>query len=107
MCFLGVGKGTFAKLISKLGINKKAILHISLGDILRKFDICDTKAGLNSVEYSTIRYCLSSGKLISDDLANSIVSYELNSNVQKYTNNEISFILDGLGFYSGVHICFS
>jgi len=75
----GAGKGTQAKIISKI-LN---ISHLSTGDILRKklLDNDDLSKQLQSI--------MSSGNLVSDDILNSIVSTRLKN------ETESGFILDG------------
>ena len=75
----GAGKGTQAKIIS----NYLNIPHLSTGDILRKklLDDDDLAKELNSI--------MSLGKLVSDDILNSIVALRLKNE----SNN--GFILDG------------
>ncbi len=75
----GAGKGTQAKILS----NFLNFPHLSTGDILRK----------KILEYDDLalklREIMSSGKLVSDDILNSIVKSRLN------TDAENGFILDG------------
>jgi len=75
----GAGKGTQAKIIS----NHLNLPHLSTGDILRKKinEKDDLAKKLNEI--------MSSGKLVSDDILNSIVASRLES------NQENGFILDG------------
>ena len=75
----GAGKGTQAKIISKY-LN---LPHLSTGDILR--DKINQKDDL-AIELQKI---MSSGKLVSDDILNKIVSQKL------LHNSENGFILDG------------
>ena len=75
----GAGKGTQAKIISKI-FN---IPHLSTGDILR--DKIEKKDALAL----KVQQIISEGKLVSDDILNSIVSDKL----QKEKN--LGFILDG------------
>ena len=76
----GAGKGTQANLISK----KLNIPHLSTGDILR--DILKIKNDISK----KIKTIIDSGKLVSDDILNQIVSDRLNN---KDCLN--GFILDG------------
>lgn len=76
----GAGKGTQANLISK----KLGIPHLSTGDILR--DILKIKNDISK----KIKTIIDSGKLVSDDILNQIVSDRLNN---KDCFN--GFILDG------------
>ena len=75
----GAGKGTQAKIISEF-LN---IPHLSTGDILRK------KLTENDSLAEELKKIMSSGKLVSDDTLNSIVSSRLNSDAKN------GFILDG------------
>ena len=75
----GAGKGTQAKLISEL----YNLSHLSTGEILRKKILEeDTLA-------KELKEIMSSGKLVSDDILNSIVAARLANENQK------GFILDG------------
>ncbi len=75
----GAGKGTQAKLISEL----YNLSHLSTGEILRKKILeKDTLA-------KELKEIMSSGKLVSDDILNSIVAARLANENQK------GFILDG------------
>ena len=76
----GAGKGTQANLISK----KLGIPHLSTGDILR--DILKIENDISK----KIKTIIDSGKLVSDDILNQIVSDRLNN---KDCLN--GFILDG------------
>jgi len=75
----GAGKGTQAKIISKL-LN---VSHLSTGDILRKklLDNDDLAKQLQSI--------MSLGNLVSDNILNSIISARLKNETEK------GFILDG------------
>ena len=75
----GAGKGTQAKILSKL-IN---LPHLSTGDILRKKILEKDDLAFE------LREIMSSGKLVSDDILNTIVKSRLN------TDAENGFILDG------------
>ena len=75
----GAGKGTQAKIISKI-LN---VAHLSTGDILRKKLLDQDKLA------NDLKEIMSAGNLVSDDILNSIVSSRLN----KEANN--GFILDG------------
>ena len=75
----GAGKGTQAKIIS----NFLNIPHLSTGDILRE------KIKQKDKLSSELQKILSSGKLVSDDLLNEIVS----SKIVNFCKN--GFILDG------------
>ena len=75
----GAGKGTQAKIISEF----LKIPHLSTGEILRSKILEKDKLAkkLNEI--------MSSGKLVSDEILNSIVSSQLE------TNKKNGFILDG------------
>ncbi len=75
----GAGKGTQAKIIS----NKLNLTHLSTGEILRKkiLDADDLAIQLKEI--------MSTGKLVSDDILNSIVSLRLEK------EGKTGFILDG------------
>ncbi len=75
----GAGKGTQAKILSKL-IN---LPHLSTGDILRKKILEKDDLAFE------LREIMSSGKLVSDNILNTIVKSRLN------TDAENGFILDG------------
>ena len=75
----GAGKGTQAKIISDY-LN---ISHLSTGDILRKKTLENDDLALK------LKEIMSSGKLVSDEILNSIVSSRLNYEIEK------GFILDG------------
>ena len=75
----GAGKGTQAKIISKY-LN---LSHLSTGDILRK------KILENDSLANELKKIMSSGKLVSDKILNSIVSSRLEKEAGK------GFILDG------------
>ena len=75
----GAGKGTQAKLIS----NFLNLSHLSTGEILRKKILENDDLAIK------LKEIMSSGKLVSDDILNSIVS----SRLEKETQN--GFILDG------------
>ena len=75
----GAGKGTQAKLISE-ALN---LIHLSTGEILRSKILEKDSLGIQLNEI------MSSGKLVSDEILNDIVS----SRLSKETNN--GFILDG------------
>ena len=75
----GAGKGTQAKIISKL-LN---VSHLSTGDILRK-KLLDKDSLANE-----LNKIMSSGNLVSDDILNTIVSSQLKNEVKN------GFILDG------------
>ena len=75
----GAGKGTQAKIISEF-LN---IPHLSTGEILRK------KISENDSLAIKLKEIMSSGKLVSDDILNSIVSSILTSKLDS------GFILDG------------
>ena len=75
----GAGKGTQAKIISDI-LN---IPHLSTGDILRKKILEKDNLALD------LKKIMSAGKLVSDDILNSIVSSRLFNEKQK------GFILDG------------
>ncbi len=74
----GAGKGTQAKIISDL-LN---LPHLSTGEILRSKITQNDKLGIE------LKNIMSSGKLVSDDILNKIVS-------EKLINCEEGFILDG------------
>ena len=75
----GAGKGTQAKIISNL-LN---LSHLSTGEILRKKTLDQDTLALK------LKEIMSSGKLVSDDILNSIVSERLRKEGDK------GFILDG------------
>ena len=75
----GAGKGTQAKIIS----NKYNIPHLSTGDILRSKIEEKDQLGLQ------VKQIIASGKLVSDDILNSIVSERLKNEKKN------GFILDG------------
>ncbi len=75
----GAGKGTQAKIISR----SLEIPHLSTGDILR------SKINQEDELALTLKNIISSGKLVSDDILNKIVSEKL------IINNKKGFILDG------------
>ncbi len=75
----GAGKGTQAKQISKY-LN---LPHLSTGDILRN------KVSQKDSLALKLKEVMSSGKLVSDDILNQIVSEKLLSDIKK------GFILDG------------
>ena len=75
----GAGKGTQAKLLSK----DYNIPHLSTGDILRSKIDSNDKLGLE------VKDIISSGKLVPDEILNSIVSEKLLLDTKK------GFILDG------------
>ena len=75
----GAGKGTQAKIISKI-LN---LPHLSTGDILRYKVEQEDKLAIE------LKKIMADGKLVSDDILNSIVS----ENLLKQSNN--GFILDG------------
>ena len=75
----GAGKGTQAKLIAK----EYSLPHLSTGDILR------SKINQEDELAIKLKKILASGKLVSDDILNSIVAEKL-----KYEGNN-GFILDG------------
>ncbi len=75
----GAGKGTQAKIISKL-LN---VPHLSTGDILRN------KILEHDELAAKLKVIMSSGKLVSDEILNSIVANRLSNEVSK------GFILDG------------
>lgn len=97
-----MGKGTFAKLISKIGINNSSnekVLHISLGDVFRKIN---SGSDLNYVsKYAPedlrreLKVCLSSGRLVADNVANSVIGLEITSSQSQFKDQNLSFILDG------------
>lgn len=91
--YLGVGKGTFAKLISAVGINSyRKLVHLSLGDILRSYKNVETRNSLLVTEdLENIRNCLSSGRLVDDKLANNIIRTQ----IRKFSGINTCFILDG------------
>ena len=75
----GVGKGTFSKLLVK----KLGLIHISIGDIIRKEVENKSAAGIR------VRNYVEDGLLIPDGIVNDIVLQKL----QKYTFSNI--LLDG------------
>ncbi len=75
----GAGKGTQAKFLS----DKLAIPHLSTGDILRAKILIKDELGLK------VKDIISNGKLVPDDILNSIVSQKLLNDSKK------GFILDG------------
>ena len=75
----GAGKGTQAKIIS----NYLNLPHLSTGEILR------TKISEKDDLAKKLNEIMSSGKLVSDDILNSIVESQLESNMEN------GFILDG------------
>tara|TARA_X000000950_G_scaffold286113_1_gene394041 strand:- start:4338 stop:4907 length:570 start_codon:yes stop_codon:yes gene_type:complete len=75
----GAGKGTQAKMIS----DYFNLPHLSTGDVLRK------KLLDNDNLANDLKEIMSSGKLVSDDILNTIVSSRLKSEINK------GFILDG------------
>ena len=75
----GAGKGTQAKLIS----DQLKLSHLSTGEILRKKTLDQDTLALK------LKEIMSSGKLVSDDILNSIVSDRLKKEGDK------GFILDG------------
>tara|TARA_B100000674_G_scaffold60509_1_gene41989 strand:+ start:941 stop:1498 length:558 start_codon:yes stop_codon:yes gene_type:complete len=75
----GAGKGTQAKILSE----SFKIPHLSTGDILR------SKINQKDELAETLKDIISSGKLVSDDILNQIVSEKL------LGNNNKGFILDG------------
>ena len=75
----GAGKGTQAKIIS----NYLNYTHLSTGEILRKKTLEKDDVSIQ------LKQIMSSGKLVSDDILNSIVA----SRLEKEINN--GFILDG------------
>ena len=75
----GAGKGTQAKLIS----NFLNLSHLSTGEILRKKILENDDLAIK------LKEIMSSGKLVSDDILNSIVSSRLENETQN------GFILDG------------
>ena len=75
----GAGKGTQAKIISEF-LN---VSHLSTGEILRK------KISENDSLALKLKKIMSSGKLVSDDILNSIVSSILTDEISN------GFILDG------------
>ena len=75
----GAGKGTQAKLISE----QLKLSHLSTGEILRKKTLDQDTLALK------LKEIMSSGKLVSDDILNSIVSERLKKEGDK------GFILDG------------
>ena len=75
----GAGKGTQAKKISEIF----ALSHLSTGEILRKKILDKDKLA------QELKEIMSSGKLVSDEILNSIVSSRLNKEASK------GFILDG------------
>ena len=75
----GAGKGTQAKLIS----NFLNLSHLSTGEILRKKILENDDLAIK------LKEIMSSGKLVSDDILNSIVSSRLKNETQN------GFILDG------------
>ena len=75
----GAGKGTQAKIIS----SKYKIRHLSTGDILR------AKIKQKDVLGTQVKEIIASGKLVSDEILNSIVSEKLEH------SKDYGFILDG------------
>lgn len=76
----GVGKGTFAKLITA----KEGWVHVSLGAAFRQQIAAKTSLGLRIDE------CVRNGKLVSDDIANEAVRVILEE-----SQNAKGIILDG------------
>ena len=74
----GAGKGTQAKIISKY-LN---LSHLSTGDILRK------KILENDLLAIELKKIMSSGKLVSDKILNSIVSSRLEKEAGKDLRNQ-------------------
>eukprot|EP01035_Chromulina_nebulosa_P022899 gene22899-29658_t len=97
----GVGKGTFAKLISKLGVNNslhEKVLHISLGDVFRKINNGSDLNYLSKYvpdDLRELKDCLSSGRLVADHIANSIIEQEIASLKEQFKDQKLCFILDG------------
>lgn len=75
----GAGKGTQAKIIS----NKLNLSHLSTGEILRKKILDQDKLAIQ------LKEIMSLGKLVSDDILNSIISLRLEK------EGKTGFILDG------------
>jgi len=75
----GAGKGTQAKIISKY-LN---LSHLSTGEILRKKTLDQDEISIQ------LKQIMSSGKLVSDDILNTIVASRLEEEIK------IGFILDG------------
>ncbi|GAW79775.1 adenylate kinase 1 [Plasmodium gonderi] len=81
----GVGKGTFAEILSK----KEKLKHINIGNILREEIKKESCVGRE------VKKIVTSGNLVNDDLIINIVKDEINKTIIKGYNNFKGFILDG------------